>query len=357
MEKTIREGEVVLKVSDNVFYNPEMKLCRDISTILLKALSKNKKLESVLDLTSATGIRGIRYMKEVGIKNGVFVDINKKACELTKQNLKLNKIKARVINLPISQLETKINKKFDVIDLDPFGTPVPYLSDIFQFAKNESIVFITATDTAVLFGAQPKACLKNYGSYTLHNEFQNEIGTRILIYRIIRSASEFNFGARVIFALAKRHYVRIVLQLKSGAEEAYKTNKKIGYISYCYKCLERDSSKFGKEFCRNKHKLENAGPLWLGELFDKKLVKEAAKISKDNKEAQKIFEIAANELELPYYYNLHYIAKKLKTKVLKNEKVINKLMSLGFKASRTIFCPYGIKTNAPIDKIKEVLGS
>jgi len=359
MEKTIKEGEVTIKINNNVFYNPEMKLCRDISTILLKALNKNNKFSSVLDLTSATGVRGIRYMKEAGIKNGVFVDLDKKACSLTKQNLKLNKLNAKVINLPIQKLHIKLKERFDVVDLDPFGSPIPYLDYVFNFVEDKSIVFVTATDTAVLFGAQPKACLKNYGSYTIHNEFQNEIGTRILIYRILRSASEFNFGIKVLFSLAKRHYVRIAFQLKKGAEEAYASNKKVGYISYCYKCLERSYSKFGKEFCSKNHKLENAGPLWLGELFDKKLAKEAEKIARkqENKEAEKIFSIASEELEIPFYYNLHYIAKKQKAKLLKNEEIINKLMEKGFKATRTIFCPYGIKTNAPVKEIKNIMGS
>ncbi|MGC9150072.1 MAG: tRNA (guanine(10)-N(2))-dimethyltransferase [Candidatus Micrarchaeia archaeon] len=345
----IIEGKTRIRINDEVFYNPEMKLCRDISTLLLKALNKN--YSSVLDLTSATGIRGIRYMKEVGIEKGVFVDINKKACTLTKQNLRINKLNGKVINLPIHEL--KLKEKFDVIDLDPFGTPVPYLDYIFQFAKDKSIIFVTATDTAVLFGAQQKACLKNYGSYTLHNEFQNEVGTRILIYRIVRSASESNFGIRVIFALAKRHYVRIMLELKKGAEEAYLTNKKIGYISYCYKCLERSFSKFGKEYCSKKHKLENAGPLWLGNLFDKKVIKKAIAFAKkeENKEAEKILETAYEELELPFYYNLHYLAKRLKKKIPRNKEMIEKLKEKNFDASQTIFCPYGIKTNAGINEI------
>jgi len=359
MKEIIKEGEAIIKINKEVFYNPEMRLCRDISTILLKVLNKNNDLFSVLDLTSATGARGIRYIKEAGIKEGVFVDINKKACSLTKQNLRLNKLEAKVINLPIHELQKKLKERFDVIDLDPFGTPVPYLDYVFNFVKDKSIVFVTATDTAVLFGAQPKACLKNYGSYTLHNEFQNEIGTRILIYRILRSASEFNFGIKVLFSLAKRHYVRIAFQLKKGAEEAYVSNKKVGYISYCYKCLERSYSKFGKELCSKKHKLENAGPLWLGELFDKKLAKEAEKIARkqQNKEAEKIFSIASEELEIPFYYNLHYIAKKQKVKLLKNEEIINKLIEKGFKATRTIFCPYGIKTNASVEEIKDIMGS
>lgn len=357
--KEVAEGKVKINISKNVFYNPEMRLCRDVSTILLKALNENKKLENVLDLTSATGVRGIRYIKEAGVKEGVFVDLSREACSVTRKNLRKNKAKGIVINSPISLLKGRIKEKFDVIDLDPFGTPVPYLSDSIYFAKDKTILFVTATDTAVLFGAQPKACLKNYGSYTLHNEFQNEIGTRILIYRILRAASELNFGLKILFAFAKRHYVRIALELDEGADEAYASNKKVGYINYCYRCLERTYSKFGTEKCSEGHKNEIAGPLWLGELYDKSLVKKALEISKKDGDtaAEKIFETALDEVEAPYYYNLHHIAKVFKAKLLKNEEVINKLKDAGFRASRTLFCPYGIKTDASIAEVRKAMGS
>ena len=91
----ITEGLAKIKTSKNVFYNPVMKLNRDISVVLLNALGRKM---TIADIMAATGVRSIRFLKEVkGVK--VFINDNsKEAVKLIKQNLKLNKVKATVSN-------------------------------------------------------------------------------------------------------------------------------------------------------------------------------------------------------------------------------------------------------------------
>ena len=69
--KQIIEGKAAVfvpkekKVSKKlpVFYNPAMKLNRDISILLLNSI-KNKGMQIALPL-SGTGIRGVRFLKEL----------------------------------------------------------------------------------------------------------------------------------------------------------------------------------------------------------------------------------------------------------------------------------------------------
>ena len=66
-------------LSGDVFYNPKMKNLRDISVLFVKFFSMPN--DSLLDSTCATGVRGIRYIKEADIKKVIFLDINKDAAK------------------------------------------------------------------------------------------------------------------------------------------------------------------------------------------------------------------------------------------------------------------------------------
>ena len=61
---SINEGNARITVNEGVFYNPKMKKLRDISVAFLIAVGAGGM--HVLDSTSATGIRGIRYAQEAG---------------------------------------------------------------------------------------------------------------------------------------------------------------------------------------------------------------------------------------------------------------------------------------------------
>src|SRR3990167_2092638 len=161
----VQEGKVKLIVPDSkkykldskmpVFYNPVMQLNRDISVILLKALRFNGK---ALDLMSASGSRAIRLKKET--KADVTAnDINPSARKLTKKNASLNKV---ALTITGKNAECKFGSAFDYIDVDPFGTPVPYLDAAVKSLKNNGILAVTATDTSNLCGTYPDACMQEF---------------------------------------------------------------------------------------------------------------------------------------------------------------------------------------------------
>src|SRR5271155_5148863 len=94
--KYISEGKAKLYPSKDAFYNPNMTMLRDISVLFLKSIStKNKKL---LDSTAASGVRGIRFALEAGAKDVTFLDINEKAANVARKNVKLNKLKFKVLH-------------------------------------------------------------------------------------------------------------------------------------------------------------------------------------------------------------------------------------------------------------------
>src|SRR4030042_730482 len=163
MAKT-KEGAASISLSKQIFYNPEREFCRDFSSLAVGSIDAKLNL---LDAMCASGIRGIRYAKEnENIASTTFLDSNTDACALAKKNAKANKLKkAKVVEDEVNHfLFCCREPNFDLIELDPFGTPAPFLhAACYALRKKPSAYLsITATDTAVLCGAHAQACLKNY---------------------------------------------------------------------------------------------------------------------------------------------------------------------------------------------------
>ena len=123
----------------DVFYNPIMKLNRDVSLELLNVLP-NKNMQIALPL-AASGVRGIRFLTELKknkIKTVYFNDNMKNFEKKLIKNLKINKIKSKY---EISNKDANIflleGKGYDYIDIDPSGNPSPFLSSaILRLARN-----------------------------------------------------------------------------------------------------------------------------------------------------------------------------------------------------------------------------
>ena len=121
--KQISEGEAKFYTDGNVFYNPEMTTLRNISVLFLKIISTKKK--RILDATAATGVRAIRYALEAGAKDVTLLDVNETAAKIAKKNIKFNHLKFEVLNRSIQEFASTHRSGFEIIDLDPFGSPAP----------------------------------------------------------------------------------------------------------------------------------------------------------------------------------------------------------------------------------------
>ncbi len=356
--------------SKNTFYNPEMRFCRSFFSLAVGALEGKLKL---LDAFCASGIRGIRYAKEnKNVKEITFLDLSKNAITASKKNTKTNKLKAKFVNDKIEKFCT-VFLDYDFVEIDPFGTPVPYLNDIMrsQNDKKEWFLSVSATDTAVLCGPQATACLKNYHSKSLNNEFTHEVGTRIFIKRVAEAAAEHNFGITPLISLSDRHYIKLLLKVVRGADASDDTIKQLGFVSYCNICGWRTYGKRMKNSCEQcKCETDYGGQLWLGELHDKKLLQKMLKLNEkrnytDAKELEKKLQLLIGELDMPaFYYNVHLLCKKVKSaSVPKIDDFIKKIEARGTLqvasrqsiARRTHFSDVSIKSDAGVKELKKAI--
>ncbi|MBW3004501.1 tRNA (guanine(10)-N(2))-dimethyltransferase [Candidatus Woesearchaeota archaeon] len=359
MLKKLQEGSCsfyasVGKISKElpVFYNPEMKLNRDISILLLKSIP-DKDLR-ILDLLAGSGIRSARFIKELPaskIKEVTVNDNNQESFKLIKKNLKLNKVRAKVFNKDANEL--LINSEgFDYIDVDPFGSPNPFLDSAVKRLSRNGILAVTATDTSALCGSYISSCKRKYWAAPLRNYMMHETGIRILIRKVQLVAAQYDKALEPIFSHSTRHYMRVYFRCVKSKTAVDKILNNHKYLLFCNKCLEIIVHPQNKEVCCKKA-MAWAGPLWTGQLWDRKLLLSMLKkLDKENPALLNLISIinAESKINVPYFFSVPLICKHLKKSCPKQESILR----IG-KSAQTHFALDGIRSKINIKKLKKFI--
>ncbi|MEM2711283.1 MAG: tRNA (guanine(10)-N(2))-dimethyltransferase [Candidatus Bathyarchaeia archaeon] len=357
-----------------VFYNPAMELNRDIAVLALQAYQRfvNRQL-TICEPLAGCGVRGIRFAKEVeGVSHVIVNDINEKAFQMAKFNVSINKINDRVTvfkedaNLLLSSYAAP-HRRFDVVDLDPFGSPSPFLDSAIRAIRDGGLLAVTATDMAPLCGVHLKACLRKYGGKPLRTEYCHEIALRLLIGSIATVAARHETSVHPVFSHSTDHYVRAYLIIKHGAKNADKCLSEMGYILHCFSCLHRETVKgnvllgYSSKCPECGGKMDYAGPLWLGKLWDSHfymlMVEEfKRKKLKCAKRIYKVLTLIGEELNGPIgYYVLDRFCEKAHLPMPSAKTIVELIKGLGSEACRTHFHPNGVRTIMPARDFLKIL--
>ncbi|MFH1432171.1 MAG: tRNA (guanine(10)-N(2))-dimethyltransferase [archaeon] len=350
----IIEGKMTKK--DAVFFNPEMKFNRDISVACLRVFRKMTTEKMVIcDVLSGSGVRGIRYMLEVpDIELAILNDLNPTAVEIIKRNLDINKVKNAVIEKMDSNVLLSLNKnKFNFIDIDPFGSPAPFIDNAGRAVRHGGFLGVTATDLGPLAGTYPKTCLRRYGAKPIKTDIMHETGVRILAGHIIRTLSKHDKGFMPLLCFSSQHYYRIFGAVKKSRSFADKMLDEVGFLLYCHNCGRMEYSHHNCGRCGCGEEYDYAGPLYTGNLYDADLVD---KIESADSIMEKFIEILKEESKVDaMLYDIHEICSRNKIDTMKRDTIINRLKESGYKASKSIFGGLKIRTDAPIGTIVEAI--
>lgn len=143
----LKEGEACFAESDRVFYNPIQEFNRDMSIACIARYQECLgRPISVLEGLSASGLRSIRYAKEIpGVQAVVANDFDESAFHKIKENIKENGLTDVVsANLGDANAVMHTNKgRFDVIDLDPYGSAIPFIDAAVQSIKDGGVLCVT----------------------------------------------------------------------------------------------------------------------------------------------------------------------------------------------------------------------
>ncbi len=334
----IQEGKVKINVVKSkkiskklsVFYNPVMELNRTVSVLVLNAIDK-KDIQIALPL-AGSGVRGLRFLKELKkgiVKRIYFNDISEDAVKSIKDNLKLNRISSKkvVITQQDANLFLLESQGFDYIDVDPFGSPNIFLDSAVKRLGRAGILAVTATDTGCLAGSFPKACQRKYWAIPQRNETMHENGLRILIRKVQLIGADHSKALTPIFSYSKDHYLRVFFKCEKGKKKVDEIIKKHGMFN-------------------------QAGPLWLGELWDQKIVKKIVGQTSD-----KFLRIIEQESKIPVvgFYNLPRLSKQYKFKMLKQDELTRKIRKKGYEVAVTHFAPNSIRSDITIEKLIMIL--
>jgi tRNA (guanine26-N2/guanine27-N2)-dimethyltransferase len=347
-----------------VFYNPVMELNRDIAILASQVHQRivNREI-SICEPLTGSGIRGVRFAAEIrGVEKVLISDMNNRAFKLAKHNVYLNglteqvKVQRKDANCLLS-CHGAPRKRFDVVDVDPFGSPVPYLDSAIRALRNNGLLAVTATDLAPLCGVHPKACLRKYGGKPLRTEYCHELAVRLLSGCIATLGAKHDIGISVVFSHCSNHYVRVYAQIQYGAEKADESIKNMGYVLHCFSCLHRETAKapFAKrvEECPEcGSRMDYAGPLWLARIFDRQfcelMAKENARRAfRNSGKIARLISLATAEADAPLaYYVLDKLGNKLGRPMPPMGTMLQILCDNGFQAFPTHFNSRGIRTDA-----------
>ena len=310
-----------------------MTVNRDLAAIVLA--NWPRRLHSVLDGLAACGAWGIRMQLEAGLPDVTYNDRSVLAANLIHENLRRNRIRGDVVRGDLVPL--LVANRYDFVDIDPFGPPTPFLGALLDHVTNGAGLGVTATDTSVLSGTYPAACLRRYGARPLRCAQGPEIGLRILLGFCERLAAEQGKAIRPILSFAAEHFLRVYATVGRRTGDS-----NLGFVN----------RRNGGEFIQAHSDADAIGPLWIGPLHDAPFLRRLTPSPWTSVAAARLLSTLQREADLPaFFVTTDELAARERGSPPKLEVFLEGLRETGHRAERTHFHPRGVRTDAPFQTV------
>lgn len=332
---------------DAAFYNPAMRPNRDLSLLVVDAYARQRgRPIDVADVLAGTGARSLRL---AGLDADVTVhanDADPKAAEAMVKGREANGIDADRLRIHHDDAHRFLaRQRFDVVDVDPFGSPAPFLDAALRATRHNGLLCLTATDTAALCGTVPRVCRRRYGAeHRLHKApWRAEVGLRILAGTAIRAAGRFDRAATPILSVFGGHWLRVILRIQDGKQRSDQNQAMLSGAVM-------DAGGLGR-FARP----GDASPLWTGPLHESAFMSYVARCDGIDEASWSLFQTLRAEADAPAFWaELGALRRELGTDAPKRDALRAKLVETGFQAAPTHMDPQGIRTDADLAAIRTV---
>lgn len=370
----LTEGKAILPSGpglSRVFYNPQMNLNRDLAILFVQSYFSTPRSLRLCDPMTGTGVRAVRYLLEApNVRRVLAADKDAKTVEAARAAARLNQLEDKMAVVKSDAnllLLSHADERFDLVDLDPFGSPAPFFESALRATVDSGIVAATATDMGPLTGARASACLRKYGATPVRTEFEKEIAVRVLSGCLAGAAGRLGLGIDIVFSHASDHYARLYAAVTKGKTAANISVRSLGFIEYCRHCLRRsprgsmESARTACEECGSR--ITIGGPIWLGRLWNKvtitRMIAHVPELMSSRlSEIQNLLARIDEECEAPpFYHRIDALSEKLRIRPPRLSSVIDTLHENGYRVSRTHFDPNGFRTDAPNRHILSILRS
>ncbi|CAH2238806.1 probable tRNA (guanine(26)-N(2))-dimethyltransferase isoform X2 [Pararge aegeria] len=422
-QKCIKEGQAEIRLaSEKVFYNPVQEFNRDLSIAVLSVFTKDyieeklaraaksvKKSEdivedvtgnnseipvTVLEALSATGLRSVRYAKEVpNVTKIIANDLSEQAVETIRSNIVHNGVEGLIEtshdDACMVMYKHKLpSKRFAAIDLDPYGCPSIFLDSAVQSVQDGGLLLVTATDMAVLAGNSPETCYCKYGAVSLKTKSCHEMALRILLQCIEQHANRYSRYIVPLLSISADFYIRVFVKIYSGAIHCKKTTSKLSMAFHCVGCDNITLQPLGgfkpnpteknpqqmKAFlppapavgehcvhCNQRHHL--GGPIWSDPIHDDVFVTRVLSHVQGNpglfgtaKRIQGVLAMVREELpDVPLYYTLDKLFGRVHLETMPMLTLRSAILNAGYKVSYSHAAKLSIKTAAPAQVIWDII--
>nr|XP_011709705.1 tRNA (guanine(26)-N(2))-dimethyltransferase isoform X2 [Macaca nemestrina] len=176
----------------------------------------------VLEGLAASGLRSIRFALEVpGLRSVVANDTSARAVDLIRRNVQLNDV-AHLVQPSqadarmLMYQHQRVSERFDVIDLDPYGSPAPFLDAAVQAVSEGGLLCVTCTDMAVLAGNSGETCYSKYGAMALKSRACHEMALRIVLHSLDLRANCYQRFVVPLLSISADFYVRVFVRVFTG---------------------------------------------------------------------------------------------------------------------------------------------
>ncbi|MEM4229954.1 MAG: hypothetical protein QXZ66_09370 [Thermoproteota archaeon] len=351
-----------------VFYNPLMKENRDFTVMVASVIRRGVGRGLCFgDSMAGVGVRSIRVVTEAGWDEAYVNDNSQRAFSIIVMNIKLNRLENR---MHASKMDANIfhvthsirGSRFDMLDIDPFGTPVRFLDTCFQAVKHGGVLSVTATDTANLFGVHKRAARMLYGVNVFKTGFMREIGVRVLLKALADAAARNERGIEPIVSITRRHYVKVFVRVLKGRKHAFKSVSQIRFLKV--RKFEKIYEPLGvvevEEGCEKDSLL--LGPLYTGQTYsrewlEKMLLQKAEKTFVDRGVFRTLETLVSDDQKIVGGIDLTGLASSLHVNPPGRNLIIERLVKEGFAACRSGFDNNCIRTNASHDDLIRIIRS
>jgi tRNA (guanine26-N2/guanine27-N2)-dimethyltransferase len=295
------------------------------------------------DVLAATGARGLRLLHEgEAFRSMRFTEANPTAVEVLRSNA------ARYPGAVVEERNSRVasSETFDYADLDPYGSPLPFLDVALSAVRPGGVIALTATDMMVLAGVQPGAAERLYGSRPVRGRLSPESGLRILLATVARRATERSLSVRPLLAYARDHYVRAYVELRASTPESPKPPvAQIDPVTWTGPELGP-----GAPF----------GPMWLGPLHSAELLAhlEAPPHAAESKSVTKFIGRLREEgsVDVPFYYEANALAGTLGLpEPASLERILAALRDAGYRSARGHGRPEAFRTDADRETVRSLV--
>ncbi|XP_078693073.1 tRNA (guanine(26)-N(2))-dimethyltransferase-like [Branchiostoma floridae x Branchiostoma belcheri] len=388
-KKGISVGGIGLEQSERETTTDDLPTAAQDPTHMVQAGDKCQDGLTVLEALSATGLRAIRFAKEVpGIREIVANDLSREAVSSIQKNITHNGVDDLVVanraDASAFMYEHRGKQvKFDVIDLDPYGSPSAFLDSAVQSVKDGGLLCITCTDAAVMCGNGSETCWTKYGSMSLRAKYCHEMALRIVLSCLDRHANRYHRYIVPQLSLFADFYCRVFVRVYVSQAQAKRSASKQAMVYHCSGCDTFNVQRIGRiveknrsvkfhpgngppvgpacEHCSATHQI--GGPIWAEPLHDAGFVQRLLSSVENSADrfntAQRMvgmLSVVSEELpDCPMFYCLDKLASVVRVNCPPLLAVRSAILHAGYQVSLSHTCKTAVKTDAPPHVIWDIM--